>query len=115
MKRSQIKPGQFYLCTVTISDDNSMESVTGEHLLRISTVDDDRVTSFNLTTQSEGVSEELENLLDDDTEAISDDMAERVWRLMLTHSHECFVRAASSVIQSYQLGVESVDLHAGAT
>lgn len=114
MNRSKIQPGQYFLMTIGISDSNHFRDFTGEFLMRITSVKDGRVSSYNLTTEVQEEPDDLKNLTDDDTRAIDKDLAERVWRMANTLVHERLVGYCGSTLDSYQIGEASVDVHATA-
>lgn len=112
MQKRQVREGQYYLVTITVGDSNNHKQFDGVHLMRILEVSGDMVLTFNLVTQCQEEWESVENLLWAGCEAISDDMAEQVWNLMLTFHHERLVSSCGSLIDSFRPGVEPVRYHA---
>jgi hypothetical protein len=98
MKRKDIRPGQYFLCTIGCSDSNIGADYTGEHPLRVSRVDGEMVELYNLTLDYPDTTMKIEYLLDDDTMAIDDDMAARIWRACVSFTHQNLIHQSARLI-----------------
>ncbi|MFW5827732.1 MAG: hypothetical protein ACOCU4_06555 [Alkalispirochaeta sp.] len=113
MNRKKIVQGQYFLSETGVSDANHLQSFDTVHLVKISFVQGDMVTCFNLSTQEEEPPVNVKDLTEPDCIAISNDMAEHIWRAMLGYWYERSVERSFQIISSYNPGVESVDMHSG--
>jgi len=112
MKRKEIQVGQYILVTIGRDDRGSGNDFTGEILERIVSVEGDTVQTYCVTDETPNTTASIDEFLDDDVRAVDHDLAERIWRAMLTFSHTRMEDAASTMVTSFGCGKESVDLHA---
>lgn len=99
MKRSQITAGRFFL--LSGRDDKGFPR---GYLMHITAVSGDRAEVYNVTRQAPADPMTFPDLLTDDSEAVSEDLAKRIWWACLTFTSESIVQYGSFMIDSYGRG-----------
>lgn len=101
MKRHQIKPGQYFLSSIGLSDRNIGTDFDGEYLMRVTAVTGDMVEQFNVTCGDIDTPVDIDELLGSDTRAVDASMAARLVRLQFSFAHEQAIANAESLMRAY--------------